>query len=238
MDLKESLLNQLPWWFNLSEVEIQSRVETAISKTYLWMWIVLLLAFATGYGVFNLYASWVINPSQYFIWSIVSALLWLWIVFWMIFKWSTMSYTTLAVLFLLFWLLEWFWLWNIFIVYKMASIINVFLITSVMFFILSFVGYYLKVDVTKLWSILMVWLIALLVWFLINMFWQNSEFNIWLNVIWIVIFSWFIVYDMASLKQMAVLWDDRLPIIMWLWLFLNFINIFMMLLNLIWNRNE
>lgn len=233
MDLKETMLSQNNYSnYDLSQSQILTRIETNISKTYAWMWWILLIVFAVAYWVFNLFLQWVINPSQYFIGSIASALGWFGLVVWMSFGWSKMKYSTLSILFVIFWILEGFWLAWIFMVYNLTSIIQVFMTTSIMFIILAFAWYTLKVDTTKLWSILMVAIIALLVGMVINLFWQNAEFNIWINIIWIVIFSGFVIYDMAVLKENAATPDNRIQIIMALALFLDFINIFLFLLRL------
>lgn len=231
MDMKSKLFDQVgetAWTIN--HVDIMQNVDTRISNTFLWMWSVLLLAFGSWFLI-NMYDI-QIGAGLYY-WS---ALGWLAIVFIMSFLWTKMSYTLLAWLFLLFGLLEWVGLWMIFSIYQWGSITNAFLTTSLMFFLLAFAWYVMKVDVTKIGNILFVWLIALIIWFLINIFWMNKEFNIWLSVIWIIIFCGFIIYDMWMLKETALIPDNRLEIIIALWFFLNFINIFFLLLNLMWSR--
>ena len=79
----------------------------------------------------------------------------------------------------------------------------------------------------------MIGLVSLLVALLINLFWQNQQFDIWVSVIGVVIFSGLIVYDINILKQQALVDDDRIPLLMSLGLFLNFINLFLFLLRLL-----
>jgi len=66
----------------------------------------------------------------------------------------------------------------------------------------------------------------------INMFWGNEQFNIWISIIGVVIFSGLIIYDMNVLKQQALVADERLPLLMAMSMFLNFINLFLFLLRL------
>jgi FtsH-binding integral membrane protein len=70
-----------------------------------------------------------------------------------------------------------------------------------------------------------------------NFFIASAAFDVWISVIGLVIFAWFIIYDMNVLKQQALVDDDRIPLLMSLWLFINFINIFLFLLRLMWGRN-
>jgi FtsH-binding integral membrane protein len=73
---------------------------------------------------------------------------------------------------------------------------------------------------------------------LINFFWQNSTFNIYLNIFALIIFSGLVIWDIAVLKQMALLQDRRVEIVMALALYLDFINIFITLLKLFGNNRE
>ena len=78
----------------------------------------------------------------------------------------------------------------------------------------------------------MVGLIALVIAMVVNMFRGNEQFNIWISLVGIVIFSGLIIYDLNVMKQQALVNDDRLPLLMAMSMFLNFINLFMFLLRL------
>jgi len=129
-------------------------------------------------------------------------------------------------------LLQGYGLSGIFLAYNLGSVYNIFLSTSVLFLTLAVVGYTTKIDVTRVGGILSVGLIALLVGMLINLFWANSTFSLWLNIAGVVIFSGMTIYEVANLKQMALIADERMEIMMALSLFLSFVNLFMFLLRL------
>ena len=120
--------------------------------------------------------------------------------------------------------------------YSLGNIYQVFLAAAGFFLLLAFVGYSVKVDVSKVGPVLMVALIALIVAMVANYFMQNPIFDIWLSVIGIVVFAGFIIYDMNILKQQALTSDNRIELLMALGLFINFINIFLFLLRLMGGR--
>ncbi len=231
MDLKENLLNWFTQWASvLDENQLKSKIESTVANTFLWMWLTLFTSFGTAYYIYikQIALSW-----GMFWWSM------LWgfgLVFAISFFWQRLSYSILAMMLLWFWVLEWIGLSWVFSAYSMWSVYNAFGVTALMFLLLSFAGSVMKIDTTKIGSILFIWLIALIIWMVVNMFWWNQTFDIWLSVIWLIIFSWLVIYDMAVLKEMAVHGDNRVEIVMALSLFLNFINIFLFLLRLFGNK--
>lgn len=135
-------------------------------------------------------------------------------------------------------LLEWYGLTGVFWMYNMGDIYSVFLLTAGMFFALAFAGYKLKIDITRVGSVLMIALIVLILWSVVNAFWGNSEFNLRLNVIGVIVFSGFIIYDISALKQMAAISDERIEILIALNLFLSFINLFLFLLRIFGGQKD
>lgn len=216
----------------LSHQDLHAKVQRTISTTFLRMWGILLLAFTTGYGL----ASWLLPIAVTPLMYIISVLGWFGIVLLMSRKRQSLSYTTLASLLVIFGLLEWIGLTGVFLTYSGASIFQVFLISSVMFFWLAIAGYVLHIDIARVGPVLMVALFALIIGLLINIFRWNSTFDLWLSVIGLIVFAWLVLYDMQVLKQQALIADDRLPLLMALGLFLNFINIFFFLLRLFGSR--
>lgn len=216
----------------MTDEQLSSKIETTFSKTFMRMGFTLLIAFGIAYGI----GMGIIPIPLMLIPSIITAIAWFGIIIWMNRSRQTMSYQALAGLLLVFGALQGYGLSGIFIAYNLGSVYNIFLTTSVMFLLLALVGYNTKIDVSKVWGILSVALISLLVGLLINMFWANQTFSLWLNVIWVIVFSAMIVYETASLKQMALVQDERIEIIMALSLFLSFVNLFMFLLNLFGGR--
>lgn len=233
MNYQEDLL--MLWWQDahlLSEQEIRRRTESAFSKTFSWMAGLLLLAFGTARSISS-----GLLPVPISGWLfMLSAFGWLGLVFYMSRRWHRLSYETLAGLLVLFALLEWYGLTGIFFMYNVWSIYQVFLTSALMFAWLAVAWWRMNIDVTKVWPILLFGLIGLIIASVINMFRWNAQFDIWISIIWLVIFSWFVIYDMNVLKQQALINDERMPLLMALGLFINFINIFLFLLRLMWGR--
>jgi len=234
MSLKQQLL-----WLNrnealtMSESQLESRIEKTIAHTFAWMGGVLFLSFALAYGLSLGIVDLPFNSGLY--WAS-----WIWglgIIFWMNRSWRNLSYRALAWLLLLFGLLEWYGLSGIFRAYDLGSIYNVFMSSSILFWVLAVVWYHVKIDIARVGPVLFWSMIALIISLVINAFvLQSSMGDMMLSVIGVVIFSWFIIYDMNILRQQALGWDSRIEILMALWLFINFINIFLFLLRLVWGQ--
>lgn len=84
----------------------------------------------------------------------------------------------------------------------------------------------------------MIALVVLIIGSLVNIFRANAQFDLWLSVIGVIVFSGFIIYDISALKQMALVSDNRIEVLMALNLFLNFINLFLFLLRIFGNHKN
>ena len=133
---------------------------------------------------------------------------------------------------------------SIFLVYTGTSIIQVFLITSIAFAGLSLVGYTTKKDLSAMGTFLMMGLIGLIVASVVNMFMQSSAMQFAISAIGVLIFAGLTAYDTQKIKntylEMAHSgdseWLGKAAIMGALSLYLDFINMFMMLLHLFGNR--
>ncbi|AUQ66048.1 Bax inhibitor-1/YccA family protein [Phaeobacter inhibens] len=133
---------------------------------------------------------------------------------------------------------------SIFLVFTGQSIIQVFLITSIAFAGLSLVGYTTKKDLSAMGAFLIMGLIGLIVASIVNMFLASSAMAFAISVIGVLIFAGLTAYDTQKIKttylQMAHTgdqeWLGKAAIMGALSLYLDFINMFMMLLQLLGNR--
>ena len=126
----------------------------------------------------------------------------------------------------------------IFIAFKLSSIILVFLVTAVLFIILSLIGYKTNVDLTKIGVYLLVGLVGVVLVSLLNIFLGNSTLDLVISVITVIIFIGFVIYDVQKIKGLSdYVEEDNLAIIGALELYLDFINIFLNLLSIL-NRND
>ena len=239
MSLKAKLEQQVQMELNQNTITNNETVQLIIQRTFLWLGWITAIVFSVWYYIVGLIKSQAIVPSQYMIAFWVSAILWLWLVFAITWFYSKMSYTTLAILAILFALAEWVWLAGILAAYSVASVINAFAGAALLFIIMAIYGYTTKADLTKLWTILLVWLITIIVLSLVNMFLLHSSwFDLIISIVAILIFLWLVAFDLQMLKNMATTWDRRIEIVFWIGLYLDFINIFLELLQIFYSSDD
>jgi uncharacterized protein len=131
----------------------------------------------------------------------------------------------------------------IFAVYTAASIAQVFFITAATFASASIYGYTTKKDLTSMGSFLIVGLIGIIIAMIVNIFLQSSALMFAISIIGVIIFVGLTAYDTQNAKStyMEVRCSDdsaKYGIMYALSLYLNFINLFQMLLSLLGQRNE
>ncbi|VAW19134.1 Inner membrane protein YbhL [hydrothermal vent metagenome] len=131
---------------------------------------------------------------------------------------------------------------SIFVVYTGTSIARVFFITAATFGTMSLYGYTTKRDLTGMGSFLMMGLIGLIIASVVNIFMQSSALEFGISVLGVLIFVGLTAYDTQKIKEMYVELDSsevmgKKAIMGALRLYLDFINLFLMLLRLFGNRN-
>ena len=201
------------------------------SKVYLWLFIGLLVTFATGlYTATNQSALNVIfGKGFYFILVIVELALAVFLAA----RIRKMQPTTAKVCYLLYTFFTGLTFASLFVVYKLTSIIMVFGITAVLFLIFAVIGKITKVDLSKLGTYLFMMLIAIIICTIINIFLGNSTFDIFITIISIVVFLGYIAYDVQKIQRLQGFIDDEnLAVIGAFELYLDFINVFIDLLRL------
>lgn len=206
-------------------------------KVFLWMFIGLLVTFLTGvYTSTNTDALEVIfNKGLYWIFALVE----IGLAIFLSARIHKMSATTARITYLLYTFLTGLTFSSIFIVYKLESIMLVFLVTSILFLIFALIGYFTKIDLTKLGTILMMMLLGIIICMIINMFLGNETFDIIISCVSVIIFLGFIAYDIQKIKKMEnYLPEDNLAVIGAFEIYLDFINVFLDLLRLFGNADD
>jgi FtsH-binding integral membrane protein len=131
---------------------------------------------------------------------------------------------------------------SIFFVYTGSSIVRVFFITAAAFASLSLYGYTTKRNLTGMGSFLMMGLFGIIIASVVNLFMQSSAMQFAISVIGVLVFAGLTAYDTQRLKlQYDVVAGNaaalsKATIMGALSLYLNFINMFMMLLSLFGSR--
>lgn len=126
-------------------------------------------------------------------------------------------------------------------IYTSASITRVFFIAAAMFGALSVFGYTTRRDLSGLGTFLFMGLIGVIIASLVNLFLQSSGLDWLISVVGVGVFAGLTAYDTQRIKAMYDSGDDetsagRKSVISALSLYLNFINLFMMLLRLAGSR--
>ena len=126
---------------------------------------------------------------------------------------------------------------TIFAVYTAYSIVQVFFVTAATFAAASLYGYTTKKDLTSFGSFLIVGLIGIIIASVVNIFLQSSGMQFAISIIGVLIFTGLTAWDTQNAKTMYLQYQDSsMGIRFALSLYLNFINLFQMLLHLMGNR--
>ena len=130
---------------------------------------------------------------------------------------------------------------HIFLIYTGASIARVFFITASLFGAMSLYGYTTKRDLTGWGSFLFMGLIGIIIAMVVNIFLASSALDFAISVIGVLVFVGLTAYDTQNIKEMYVASDStaiatKKSIMGALRLYLDFINLFIMLLHLFGRR--
>lgn len=130
---------------------------------------------------------------------------------------------------------------NIFLIYTSESIVRVFFITAGTFAATSIYGYTTKTDLTKMGGFLIMGLFGIIIAGLVNMFVGSSALQFAISVIGVVVFTGLTAYDTQRIKEIYFEGDGeeiaaKKSIMGALTLYLDFINIFIMLMQLFGDR--
>ncbi|WP_193142577.1 MULTISPECIES: Bax inhibitor-1/YccA family protein [unclassified Meridianimarinicoccus] len=133
---------------------------------------------------------------------------------------------------------------SIFLVFTGESIVTTFLVTSIAFASLSLYGYTTKKDLSALGTFLIMGVVGLIIASIINIFVASSAMAFAISVLGVLIFAGLTAYDTQKIKttylQMAQAgdqeWLGKAAIMGALSLYLDFINMFMFLLQFLGNR--
>jgi FtsH-binding integral membrane protein len=129
---------------------------------------------------------------------------------------------------------------TIFVVYNMGSIVSAFMGAAVLFAVMSGYGYFTKKDLSGLGSLLFVGLIAIIIASIINIFIGSTVFQMVISAIGVIVFLGLTAYDTQRIREIVSVGGDtgKEEVMGALSLYLDFINLFLMLLQLFGGRKE
>ncbi len=226
------------------QTQVQVRVNDFIRSVYNWMAIGLALTGFIAYYVANTPAllNLILGNQILFFGLIIAELA---LVFTISARVHRMKASTATALFVLYAALNGATLSFIFIIYTRSSIASTFFVCAGTFIACSIYGWTTKRDLTSMGGFLTMGLIGIIIASLVNLFIRSSAMHMIISYIGVLVFVGLTAYDTQSLKAMAISQPSDVgasairkgAILGALKLYLDFINLFLMLLRILGNRN-
>jgi FtsH-binding integral membrane protein len=229
----------------MAGTETRIRVNEFIWSVYNWMAIGLGLTGLVAYYVSNSqYMTQLIFGNQLLFFALIIGEVVL--VFSIAARVHKMQASTATGLFVLYAVLNGATLSLIFLVYTRTSITSVFFICGATFMACSIYGMTTKRDLTSLGGFLMMGLIGIIIASVVNIFVRSTQMSMIISYIGVLVFVGLTVYDTQKLKTMALSVPDgsegtmvrKNAILGALALYLDFINLFLMLLRIFGSRRD
>ncbi len=229
--------------FGTTQVQAQVQVNQFIRSVYNWMAAGLALT-----GVVALYVAGsqtliqLIFTNQLLFFGLIIGELAL--VFSLSARIQKIQASTATAMFLLYSALNGLTLSFVFLAYTQSSVASVFFICAATFGACSLYGMSTKRDLTSMGSFMTMGLIGIVIASVVNMFIQSSGMNLIISYIGVIVFVGLTAYDTQKLKMMALSQPAGLDagvvrkgtIMGALTLYLDFINLFLMLLRILGDR--
>jgi len=159
------------------------------------------------------------------------------------FRIEKMSASTAQALFWVFSGLMGLSLASVFLVFTGASIAQTFFVAAVMFLSMSLYGYTTGRDLSKVGSFLIMGLIGVVLASLVNLFLQSSALQMVVSIVGVIVFTGLTAWETQNIKAQYAEHhgfeaNSKLAVFGALSLYLNFVNLFQLLLNLMGQREE
>ena len=129
---------------------------------------------------------------------------------------------------------------TIFVVYTTSSIFMAFVSSAILFGVMSVYGYFTKKDLTSLGQFMIVGLIAIIIASIVNIFVGSSVLTTVISALAIIIFLGLTAYDTQQIREMVSYNrpEDNAEVSGALTLYMDFINIFINLLQLFGDKKD
>ena len=156
---------------------------------------------------------------------------------------ARMSAATAAILFVVYAAVMGLSLGGIFLVFTGASIARVFFITAATYAAMSLYGYTTRSDLSKLGAFLFMGLVGIVIASLVNLFVRSDGFQFVISIVGVIVFVGLTAHDTQRIKELYLDSDSediagKKAIIGALALYLDFINLFLLLLQLFGQRRQ
>lgn len=206
-------------------------------KMFTWLFIGLLITFASGYAL-TLNEQLMIQVLALGILPI--AIIEIVIALVLGIRLAKMHPLTMKILYVIYSILTGVTFSVIFVAFEVSSLISIFIITAIIFALLAFYGYTTKRDLTKIGPIALIALLGIIIAGILNIFiFKSTMFDTVLTMLGVLIFIAYIAYDVNKVKQlMLVIGEEKAAVYGAFQLYLDFINLFIRLLELFGKRRD
>lgn len=206
-------------------------------KMFTWLFIGLLITFASGYAL-TLNEQLMIQVLALGILPI--AIIEIVIALVLGIRLAKMHPLTMKILYVIYSILTGVTFSVIFVAFEVSSLISIFIITAIIFALLAFYGYTTKRDLTKIGTIALIALFAIIIAGILNIFiFKSTMFDTVLTMLGVLIFIAYIAYDVNKVKQlMLAIGEEKAAVYGAFQLYLDFINLFIRLLELFGKRRD
>ena len=231
---------QQQWARDYANEGLNEQVRGFLTAAYGWMCIGLALTATTAWVVANSQLAIVIAQNRPIFWMLAIAQLG--IVFALSARVAKMAPGMAALLFLVYSALTGITLSFLLLVYTGASIASTFVISAGMFGALAIYGTVTRRNLQGWSQFLFMGLIGVVLASLVNIFWQNDGLNFVISFIGVIVFTGLTAYDAQRLRAMALALPSgqsgSYAVVGALALYLDFINLFLMLLRFTGDRRR
>ena len=224
-----------------SQTAAESAAATLFKSLYMQMAAALTITGLVAYFLSESVDFWYfLAENSFAIWGIFIAQIVL--VIWLSARLPKMSMTSATLLFILYSALMGVTMSTIFMIYTMSSIASVFFITAGTFLVMSLIGFFPRIDLTRVGSLLFMALVGLIIASVVNIF-LHSETLYWVvSYAGVVIFVGLTAYDTQKIKNTFIQYGEvdemgqKLALYGAFSLYLDFINLFLHLLRIMGDR--
>lgn len=214
-----------------------------MQKVYVWMTLALVMTGLTSYAVASsgLTSSLFETGNNTMLWVLMAVEVGL--VWFLSARIAKMAFMTAGLLFALYAILNGVTLSVIFSVFSIDDISKAFITTAGTFGAMSFVGLFIKKDLSMMGRILTMAVVGLIIALVVSMFWGNSMFDLLISLAGVVIFTGLTAYDTQKIKRLVTQYSQmdeestmKVALMGSLTLYLDFVNLFLYILRLLGRR--
>ena len=230
--------------FPVSQSRVDEVFPTVMRRVYLWMFLGLLVTAGVA-GVIASRPGWLLLLYQMPLLMMVIVIAQFALVIALAAAINRLSLGTALLLFFLYAALNGLMFASIFLLYSLGSVALAFIASASLFAAMSIIGYTTKVDLTQWGGILFMALIGLIIASVVNIFLASTALDWIITYAGILIFLGLTVYDTQRIKKQTAMLlcqgDEvtmgRIGVLGALRLYLDFINLFLMILRLTGRRS-